>query len=347
MSDSNLRREILEQPAVLGQLLREGPKQVEAIARRLRDKPPRFVLIAARGTSDNAATYGKYMLGAINGLAVGLAAPSLITVYKHRIDLRDALVIGVSQSGQGLDVNAVLEHAKPQGAFTVAITNDPTSPMAALADAVISLGVGPEKSVAASKTYTGELLALALLCAHWSGDRQLLRDLDGLAGAVAEVLDQEPALVECAQAFRKATTMVCVSRGYNHTTSFEIALKVKELSYIAAQAYSGADFRHGPIALLDDGFPVVATAPQGLALGDMLSLIDEIKATGARLAVVSNDKTALGKADFRITLPAPLPEWLSPIVCAIPGQFLALHLALARGYDPDNPRGLHKVTQTR
>lgn len=347
MAESNLRREIGEQADVVGRLVSGASRQVEAIARRLRQRPPRFGLVAARGTSDNAATYGKYMLGAMNGLVVGLAAPSLITVYHRKLDLREALVIGISQSGQGLDVNAVLEHARQQGAFTLAITNTADSPMAKAAEAVIDIGAGPEVSVAASKTYTGELAALAILAAHWRGDAQLLADLQRLPEWVAQALEVEAAVAECAQAFREASTMVCVGRGYNHATSFETALKVKELSYVAALAYSAADFRHGPIAMLEAGFPVVATAPQGEALADMAALIGEITPTGARLAVVSNDPGVLSATDLNVRLPSGMAEWLSPIVCAIPGQFLALHLALAHGYDPDRPRGLHKVTLTR
>jgi len=347
MAESNLRREIAEQAGVLGRLVGEGPRQVEPIVRKLRQRPPRFGLIAARGTSDNAATYGKYMLGAINGLVVGLAAPSLITVYHRKLDLREALVIGISQSGQGLDVNAVLEHAREQGAYTLAITNTPGSPMAEAAESVIEIGAGPETSVAASKTYTGELAALAMLAAHWSGEAQLLAELNQLPGWVAQVLEVEASVAACAQAFHEADTMVCVSRGYNHATSFETALKVKELSYVAAHAYSAADFRHGPIAMLERGFPVVAIAPEGEALADMAALIDEITPTGARLAVVSNEPALLSTTDLQVRLPSGMAEWLSPIVCAIPGQLLALHLALARGYDPDRPRGLHKVTLTR
>ncbi len=346
MTESNLRREIGEQPEVLGRLVAEGARQVEPIVRTLRKRPPRFGLIAARGTSDNAATYGKYMLGAINGLAVGLAAPSLITVYHRKVDLRQALVIGISQSGQGLDVNAVLEDARAQGAFTLAITNTAGSPMAAAAEAVIEIGAGPETSVAASKTYTGELTALAMLAAYWSGEPQLRSELERLPEWAAQALAAEASVTTCAQAFREATTMVCVSRGYNHATSFETALKVKELSYVAAHAYSAADFRHGPIAMLEAGFPVVATAPRGEALADMAALIQEVAPTGARLAVVSNEPSVLSATDLQVRLP-DMPEWLSPVVCAIPGQLLALHLALVHGHDPDRPRGLHKVTMTR
>jgi glucosamine--fructose-6-phosphate aminotransferase (isomerizing) len=347
MAESNLRREIYEQPEVLGRLLRQGGGLISDIARRVRERAPRFALIAARGTSDNAATYGKYVLGALNGLVVGLAAPSLFTVYRKSLNLSDALVIGVSQSGQGLDVNAVLEQARAQGALTLAITNSPGSPMTQVADEVIELGAGPEKSVAASKTYTCELLALAMFAAYWNAQAELRKDLEGLERWVDKVLGEEEAVRRCAEAFGQAGAMVIVSRGYNHPTSYETALKIKELAYVSAQAYSAADFRHGPIAILDEGFPVLAFAPQGEALADMMAVAEEIKATGARLAVVSNEVSVLALTDLQIRLPGRLPEWLSPIACAIPGQFLALYMALERGRDPDQPRGLQKVTRTR
>ena len=342
---SNLEREIREQPDVLRRLLRANGEQARRIAAHLRRMAPRFVVIAARGTSDNAATYAKYVFGALNNLPVALAAPSLHTLYHRPPNMRGSLVIGISQSGQGTDVRAVLESAREQGVFTLAITNQENSPLALAADEVIALGAGEEKSVAASKTYTAELAAVALLAAHWNGDSTLAADLNRLDGLADSALEQA-AVASVAARFCAARQMIVVARGYNYCTADEIALKIKELAYIVADPYSAADFRHGPMAMVERGFPVLAVAPTGAALADMLALMGELRRRGADLAVISNHESALAQTGLRLTLPPDLPEWLSPIVGVIPGQLLALHIALAKGYDPDHPRGLRKITIT-
>lgn len=344
---SDFEREIHQQPEVLGRLVETGAEKVQRIAERLRAAAPRFVVIAARGTSDNAATYAKYLFGALNGRPVALAAPSLHTLYHRPPDMRGGLVIGISQSGQGADVCAVLESAKGQGAFTLALTNAEGSPLARIADEVIGLRAGEEKSVAASKTYTAELAAIALLAAHWNGDPALAADLSRLGDLAEAALRPADAARDIAARFQSAREMVVVARGYNQATAAEIALKIKELAYVFADPYSAADFRHGPIALVERGFPALAVAPQGAALADMLSLMNELREQGADLAVISNDEVALAQTELRLPLPPDLPEWLSPIVAVIPGQLLALHLTVAKGYAPDHPRRLRKVTITK
>jgi glutamine---fructose-6-phosphate transaminase (isomerizing) len=346
MMKSNFEKDIFHQPTVIRGLIDEHAERMMQLADYFRKQAPRFVLIAARGTSDNAAIYAKYLLGALNQIPVGLAMPSLYSLYQQPPDMRGGLVIGISQSGQTPDVLSIFEEAEVQGVPSLAITNEPDSPMAALADHTITLNAGKEESVPASKTYTAQLAAVAQLAAYCNGDIQYIAGLKYLGDLVEEVLEQNPAVKKAAQNFGDKDHLIVVGRGFNHCTTFETALKIKELSYMVAQAYSAADFRHGPIAMLEEHFPVVALAPEGKAFADMKAMISEIQPTGADMAVISNHGALLKQSQFPIQLPRALPEWLSPIITTIPGQLLALHLAAAKGVDPDKPRGLNKITLT-
>lgn len=343
---SILENEIFQQPEVIKNLVTGKSAQIGILADVLRKIPPRFILLAARGTSDNAAIYAKYLLSGINRIPVGLAMPSLFTLYRHMPVLEDGLVIGISQSGQTPDVRAVLEEAQRQGVATISITNVADAPIATVADFNIILNAEEERSVAASKTYTGQLTIIAMLSAYLSGDEKLITDLDQLPEYIDEALSQKPITKKIADRFGKKNHIAIVGRGYNHCTTHEIALKIKELSYMVAQPYSAADFRHGPIAMLDTGFPVLAIAVKGKALSDMESMIEDIRWTDADLAIMSNAPWLHKLTENPVHLPDELPEWLSPIVGTVPGQLLALHLSLAKGIDPDKPRGLSKITLT-
>jgi glucosamine--fructose-6-phosphate aminotransferase (isomerizing) len=342
---TDFEKEIFEQPEVISNLVQKHKARFEHLSAALRTKSPRFILIAARGTSDNAAIYAKYLISGINRIPVGLAMPSLYTLYEHSPVLQGGLVIGISQSGQTPDVLAVLEEAKRQGVPTIAITNVADTPIPNIADHKIYLEAQEEKSIAASKTYTAQLTAVAMLVAYLSGESKLISDLDFLAGYIESALTQKPVAQTIADRFSKKDHIAIVSRGYTYCNTFEIALKIKETSYIVAQPYSAADFRHGPIALLEPGFPVLAIAVKGKALLDMEDMVASIKEKAADLAVMTN-APVLEKKYPSIHLPEDMPEWLSPIVATVPGQLLALHLALARGVNPDKPRGLKKVTLT-
>lgn len=344
---SRLSREIHEQPQVLARLLEEQTRRAGQIAAVIGDRDVRYAVLAARGTSDNAARYAQYLLGALNGLSVALATPSLFTLYQAPPRMRDALVLGISQSGQSPDIVAVVEEGRRQGALTVAVTNTPDSPLGDAAEHVLPLGAIEEKAVAATKTYTAQLAAVALLAAHLAGDEERVALLNRVPGAVEETLRLEEPIATAAQRYGQAQGCVVLGRGYNYATAFEIALKLKELAYLAAQPYSSADFRHGPVAIVERGFPVFAVAPQGAVYDDVVSLIEELVGREAELCVISESDEALALADVPLCLPAPLPEWLSPLVCVVPGQLLALHITKAKGYDPDHPRGLTKVTETR
>ena len=343
---SSLEREIHEQPDVLRRLVVGQLPAVRRVVDRLRKKPPRFLVIAARGTSDNAAVYAKYAFTVYNRVPVVLAAPSIITLYDSPPDMSESLVIGISQSGRGLDVCAVVEAGRKQGAQTLAITNDGVSALAEAADDVILLEAGEEKSVAATKTYTTELTAIAMLTACWTGSGEMLAELDALPGWADEALGQEPASQAIAGSLADQQQMLVVGRGYNFATSLEIALKLKELAYVLAHPYSAADVRHGPIAIVEKGFPVLVIAPTGKTFADLAALASELLAREASVAVITNDDALRARCPLGARLPAAVPEWLSPIVAVIPGQLVAFHLAKLKGYDLDHPRGLRKVTIT-
>lgn len=343
---SNFELEIYQQPQVISNFLKRRMSEVAIMGEILRNRKPRFILIAARGTSDNAAIYAKYLFSAINRVPVGLAMPSLTTLYQQNPDLKDSLVIGISQSGQSPDILAVLEEARNQDAMTLSITNDIDSPLAKVAEHHIDIDAGDEQSVAASKTYTAQLMAIATLSACWKDNASLIDDLSSIREHVEATLNEHNAIEALAWQWRAKEHLAVVGRGLNLCTSYEISLKIKELVYMLTQSYSAADFRHGPIAMLTEGFPVIAIGIKGPAMADMQAVILEILERKAEIAVISNDKKIIAELEHSISLPANLPEWLSPIVTVIPGQLLALNLALVKGHDPDNPRSLSKVTRT-
>jgi len=343
---SQVETEIREQPDVLERLLREGRERTEEIAARIRQRAPRYVVIAARGSSDNAARYAQYLFGAHNRLPVCLATPSLFTLYESGPRLAGALVVGVSQSGRSPDIVAVLEAARRDGSLTVAITNEPGSPLAKAAEHVLPLGAGPERAVAATKTYTASLGALAMLSAALDTDAVRSRELARLPALVAGTLDENAALDDKVARYRYAEQFVVVGRGFNYSTAFEIALKMKETSYIVAEPYSPADLLHGPVAMIDRGFPALVVAPSGRVLPDLASLMSTLEERRAELVAISDDAGVLARARVGLRLPDGIPEWLSPLAAVVPGQLWAVALARSRGLDPDRPRGLSKVTET-
>jgi glucosamine--fructose-6-phosphate aminotransferase (isomerizing) len=344
---NQFEREILEQPEVLRRLLVKARPLVEEAAARIRSFSPDWVLIAARGSSDNAARYAQYLLGAHNGLGVALAVPSLFTRYEAPPKLGRALAIGVSQSGQSPDIVSVLAEARRQNAATIAVTNDPNSPLSTAAEHTISLFAGTEYAVAATKTYTAELLALAMLSVALEGNLERWRTLERVPEWVSEVLAKNADLNAHAEAFQSARKWVVLGRGFNYSTACELALKIKETSYSVAEAYSFADLLHGPVAMIDRGFPIIVVAPSGKTMADVPALLDLLEARGAAVMAISDDAGVLSRVVTRIELPLGVPEWVSPIVSAVPGQLWAGALALARGQNPDQPRGLSKVTITR
>lgn len=341
---SLLEQEITSQPEVIARLLDRETQHITQVAAQL--PPFNYALIAARGSSDYAATYAQYAWTGVAGYPVALAAPSLLTMYHAAPRLASALVVGISQSGQSPDILAVLEEGKRQGRPTLAITNDGASPLAALADHVIELHAGPERSVAATKTYTAELAVMAMLAAALSGDARNTDALQQLPETMEKTLRLFAPIAQHVERYRYMDRCITIGRGYNYATSFELALKLKELTYVMATAYSSADFRHGPIATVESGLPVFLVMPTGATFDDMLELAKDLQQRGAELLVISESKDALSLARTALPIPPGIPEWLSPLSAIIPGQLVALHLALAKGLNPDVPRGLRKVTRT-
>ncbi len=344
----SLHTEICEQPQRLAALLAGQRGQVERIAVAIRDRDVRFAFLAARGTSDNAGRYAMYLWGARNGLPLALAAPSLFTFYQQPPRLRDALVVGVSQSGQSPDIVQVLAEGRRQGCLTLAITNAPASPLAQTADFVLDIQAGPERAVAATKTYTAELMSIAMLSAALSDDAAAWQELSAVPGWVETVLRQDETLRDLARRYRFLQQCVVIGRGYNYATAFEWSLKLKELSYVQAEPYSAADFQHGPMALLEPGFPVLAVAPSGRMAASLLEFITYLRRQQqADLMVLSDQAASLALAQAPVSLPAGIPEWLSPLVSIAPAQLFCYHLTRGKGFDTEQPRSIQKVTETR
>lgn len=344
----SLYSEITEQPERIKALLESQKKTVEQVAAAIKKHDIQFVFLTARGTSDNAGRYANYLLGALNGLPLALAAPSLFTYYKTPPQLKNALVIGVSQSGKSPDIVSVLEEGQRQGCLTLSITNEPESPLAQASDFVLDIQAGAEKAVAATKTYTTELMSIAMLSAALNGNKKYWADLGKVSGWMKQVLKQNDLIAQGVQRYRYIDQAVVLGRGFNYATAFEWALKLKELTYIIAEPYSSADFAHGPIAMVESGYPVFVVAPKGKVFGSMLQMIKRLREDiSAELVVISNDKKALAQAQMPLTLPTDVPEWLSPLVSILLAQLFAYHLTVAKGYSTEQPRSIRKVTETK
>jgi glucosamine--fructose-6-phosphate aminotransferase (isomerizing) len=343
-----LHSEIKEQPERIKSLLLSQKKTVEQIAVAIQKRDIQYVFLAARGTSDNVGRYANYLLGAQNGLPLALATPSLFTYYKQPPKLKNALVVGISQSGQSPDIVSVLEEGRRQNCLTLAITNEPNSPLAQTADFLLDIRAGREKAVAATKTYTTELMSIAMLSATLSRNKKHWEELSKIAGWMKEVLKQDEFISQAAQRYRYMDQTIVLGRGFNYSTAFEWALKLKELTYVKAEPYSSADFQHGPIAMVDNGFPVLAVAPKGKVFESMFQLLKKLREDFlVELVVISNHNRALALAQVPLNIPVDVPEWLSPLVSILLAQLFAYHLTMAKGYNTEQPRSISKVTETK
>ena len=338
--------EIREQPEVVARLLTDAAPEVAAFCEVVRAADPSHVVIAARGTSDHAAIYAQYALGVLAGMNVGLATPSVHSLYGATPDYGRALVVGISQSGASPDVVGVIRAARAQGALTLAITNTPGSDMATAAAHHLDLRAGPERAVAATKTYTATLTVLAMLTAGLAGP-ETGDDLGLLPHALAAMLAQEDEARRIAADQAALDRCVVLGRGYHYATAREWSLKLKELAYVLADPYSSADFIHGPLALIEAGFPILAVAPRGATSGDLEAVIERLgQDLQARLLILSDDPALRATGHWSLALPDALPEWLMPIASIVPGQLHAVHLTMAKGRDPEQPRSIQKVTLT-
>jgi len=339
--------EIRQQPEALAKTLQGGLRQARRFHRMFAARPPRLIVLVARGTSDNAALFGRYLLEITTGLPVSLAAPSVATLYRAKMDYRDTLTVAISQSGESTDINMVVERAREQGAVTLGITNERHSTLARLADHVFLVRAGKERSVAATKTYTGQMMLLYLL-AHALGARLRIADLERLPELVEGSLGLESQIAELAGRYRFMDHAVVVGRGLNYANAFEFALKLMETCYVVAERFSSADFLHGPIALVEPDFPIFAFTPPGVtwpSIGPTLEKLVSLRAEVVAIADPGNREVA-ARSTKLIRLPRRMPEVLTPIPYIVPAQLFAACLATEKGHDPDRPRTLSKVTRT-
>jgi len=339
--------EIRQQPAALERTLAGEMRSAERFKRLVEKRRPRLIVLVARGTSDNAALFGRYLLEITTGIPVSLAAPSITTLYGARVDYRETLVAAISQSGESTDTNLVLERARRQGALTLGITNESSSTLARLAEHVFLARAGKEKSVAATKTYTGQMLMLYLL-AYALGGGIRVADLERLPGAVEAALRLEPEIDALSERYRFMRHAVVVGRGLNYANAFEFALKLMETCYVVAERFSSADFLHGPIALVEPSFPVFAFAPPGRTWASLRETLDKLHGLRAEIVAItdSGNREAGARATKVIRLPRRVKEVLTPIPYIVPAQLFAACLAAQKGLDPDRPRALSKVTLT-
>jgi glucosamine--fructose-6-phosphate aminotransferase (isomerizing) len=337
--------ELREQPQALQRFLDAESAHAPEIVRRLLGEEVSYLLVVSRGSSSNVARYLQYVFGTVNRLPVAFATPSLYTVYDAPPELGPAAVVGISQSGASPDVVAVLANASKQNRPTLAITNDPKSPLALVADAVLPLHAGQERAVAATKTYLNSIAAVALLSTAADPRR-----LDGLLAMPEKLAHQIERSLEAAgglDGYREVEGGSVVARGVNYGTAFEIALKIRELSGAQFEAFSSADLLHGPIAALKPGRPAIVIAPSGRTLTSMRVALEKVRERGSEVIAISDDEEFLAECDTPLPLVPGVPEWLSPLLTVVPGQVAAVRLATLRNVDVDSPVGLTKITLTR
>ncbi|MFN8008617.1 MAG: SIS domain-containing protein [Terriglobia bacterium] len=342
---SVMLQEIAEQPEALARTLQLERKNILQFGKFIASRDIRLIVLVGRGSSDNAALFGKYLLEISSGIPVSLAAPSVHTRYHTKLKMKNALVIGISQSGEGTDINYVLESSRKAGAYTVGIMNTSNSSMSKIVHETFLIRAGQERSVAATKTYTCQLLLLYLVaCALQSGrgaDR-----LNRIPELVSETLRLSTQVESIVERYRFMNRCVVVGRGLNYANAYELAIKLMETCYVVSDRFSSADFQHGPVAMIEKDFPVFVFAPPGKTYGNLYTLARQLHRLGAETLVISSESPILKWSTRSIRIPQKIAELLSPIPYIIPGQLFAAYLSEVKGLNPDRPRSLHKVTQT-
>jgi glucosamine--fructose-6-phosphate aminotransferase (isomerizing) len=336
--------EIAEQPGALERTIAAERSKITKLANTLKSRDIDLIVLVARGSSDNAALFGRYLLEITTGIPVSLSAPSVHTIYGARLKLDHALVVGVSQSGEGEDINRVLINARQGGAYTVGITNEPNSTMPRLVDEALLTHGGRERSVAATKTFTGQMLLFYMLAAELS-ERPAFA-FEAIPEFVARALEQKPAILELVQRYVFMENCVVVGRGLAYANAYELALKLMETCYVVAERFSSADFLHGPLAMVERHFPVILFAPPGVMLPGVKNLMQRLRELRADTLAITSDLDAAAACTRAIVMPREIDEFLAPIPYIIPAQLFAALLAEAKGLDPDAPRSLSKVTRT-
>jgi glucosamine--fructose-6-phosphate aminotransferase (isomerizing) len=337
--------EIAEQPAALERTIASEREKIARLARSLADRDIDLIVLVARGSSDNAALFGRYLLEITTGIPVSLSAPSVHTIYQAKLNLKHALVVGVSQSGEGEDINRVLENARDCGAFTIGITNEPASSMVRLVDETLLMHGGREQSVAATKTFTGQMMLFYMMAAALGRNGQLI-NYQKIPDFAARALEQKIAIIELVQRYVFMENCVVVGRGLAYANAYEFALKLMETCYVVAERFSAADFLHGPVAMIERHFPVILFAPPGAMLKDTKDLLSRLQELRADTLAITADLDAAAMCSRSIIMPREIDEFLAPIPYIIPAQLFAALLAEAKGLDPDKPRSLSKVTRT-
>ncbi|HLN97574.1 MAG TPA: SIS domain-containing protein [Pyrinomonadaceae bacterium] len=338
-------QEIAEQPAALERTLHAERAKLSRLGSLLKSRDIDLIVLVARGSSDNAALFGRYLLEITTGIPVSLSAPSVHTLYAAKLNLKHALVVGVSQSGEGEDINEVLKNAHAGGAFTVGITNEPSSTMVGLVDETLLMHGGRERSVAATKTFTGQMLLFYMLAAELA-DHSPTWSCDVIPTLAARALEQEQAIRELVQRYVFMENCVVVGRGLAYANAYELALKLMETCYVVAERFSSADFLHGPLAMVERHFPVILFAPPGVMLPGVKSLISRLRELRADTLAITGDLSAAADCTRAIIMPKEIDEFVAPIPYIIPAQLFAALLADAKGLDADKPRSLSKVTRT-
>jgi glucosamine--fructose-6-phosphate aminotransferase (isomerizing) len=338
-------QEIAEQPAALEKTIREERGRVERLGAFLRARDVDLIVLVARGSSDNAALFGRYLLEITTGIPVSLSAPSVHTLYRAQLKMRRALVVGVSQSGEGEDINMVLERARDGGAYTLGITNEAASTMTGVVDETLLMHGGRETSVAATKTFTGQMMLFYMLAAALAESATAPR-YEAIPELAALALEQQQYIRELVERYVFMENCVVVGRGLGYANAYELALKLMETCYVVAERFSSADFLHGPLAMVERHFPVIIFAPPGVMLDGIRELIERLRELRADTLVITGEPEVAQKCTRAITLPSEIDEFLAPIPYIIPGQLFAALLADAKGLDPDAPRSLSKVTRT-
>jgi glutamine---fructose-6-phosphate transaminase (isomerizing) len=337
--------EIAEQPSALARTISEERKKIARLGQTLKERSINLIVLVARGSSDNAALFGRYLLEITTGIPVSLSAPSVHTIYNAKLKLDHALVVGVSQSGEGEDVNLVLDGARRCGACTVGITNEPNSSMTSLVHETLLMHGGRERSVAATKTFTGQMLLFYMLAAELAESSPSF-SYERIPDFVSAALEQQPAILELVQRYVFMENCVVVGRGLAYANAYELALKLMETCYVVAERFSSADFLHGPLAMVERHFPVFLFAPPGKMLAGVKNLIERLRELHADTLAITGDIDVAGLCTRSIIMPREIDEFLAPIPYIVPGQLFAALLAEAKGLDPDSPRSLSKVTRT-
>ncbi len=342
---SLMLKEIGEQPDALSRTIDAERRKISQLGTFLKSRELDLIVLVARGSSDNAALFGRYLLEITTGIPVSLSAPSVHTLYGAKLNLRRALVIGVSQSGEGEDINQVLENARNCGAYTVGITNEPSSAMVAVVDETLLMHGGRERSVAATKTFTGQMMLFYMLASALAHEKPAW-SFEAIPAYAAQALEQQQAILELVQRYVFMENCVVVGRGLAYANCYELALKLMETCYVVAERFSSADFLHGPVAMVERHFPVLLFAPPGVMLPGVKDLIKRLRELHADTLVLTSDLEAAGHCTRAVIMPKEIDEFCAPIPYIIPGQLFAALLADAKGLDPDQPRSLSKVTRT-